>query len=355
MSRTKKACILCNPEFLKNNHYVECESELIRLIKEILSKTSVKNLESKKIKVIDFTESSKKADRTDIKVSLDKNSKLTTILILLRSYSEFWEITINPNKYIWENTDIFFSEIKEAADAICKEENENLPLPGDEKKIPTPPPDTNAGREDSGPAAVNSSIKPRKKRIVTSSIITDEEILKIFLSWMKHTGGVQRISQREFREVISKLGITIAVQMLVNFLFKKGLVSVISANRKPIIEIASAGIDILKEHERKLELERQKEEDARLLQEKLDFAKDSLSVLRVVENQQTISARLKEVRIAEKTIIQKLTALQKELAEQTERLSTVREARLTYLEKLENSTSPVDWNEVKRLTRIAEN
>ncbi len=320
------------------------KAKLEEIITTIISRTSYSNT-SFTNSINDYSESSKRAKINKITIKQDSNNSRFLLRIQLVGDNIIWIVTTTFHNNIQGNIQGFFKELREAAKSVCEEENKKLP-------IPSPPPSPDTKDKDSNPTDTPKG--KRKKGVRTASVITDEVILKILKIWMKHSGGVQKISQREFGTIVSKMGIEIKNNLLVTFLKKKGVVNVISIARRPIVEISMAGIEMLEKHEKHLDAEKLEAEKIKHMKKMLGFAKKSLPTIHVVKNQKNIFARLDELEIAEKSAAQKIIACQQEILRQEAVLTKIGVARKDYFEKMRKLGTSVDHAIVDELIETAE-
>lgn len=291
MSEIKHRITFCSKEVARKSNYNQ--NKLEELINSIISKTS--GSEAKfRIEVESYTESDKESKAVKIIVGRDMASSSITLQIQLIGYSEIWMIHIYLKKDMQKKASIFFNEMKRFSQYICTEENKahlSLNPESQNSEAVSESKVESLGRAVSK-AAIEVQPKKRRKKIITSSVVTDDVILSILKSWDRDHAGIKKIYLREFRDILSALAIFINVLMVVRFLENKGIVKTIPIERKPMIEMTEVGIDILNEHKEQLAAEKLEAEKTRYLQSALKFPAQSLSQLRALQNILDLQAKI---------------------------------------------------------------
>lgn len=339
-----------NPSFNK--------TRLEELLTAIFSKTSYPNTPFNN-SVEDYSESSKKAEVNNICVKQNANSSRFLLRIQLVGNSTIWIVNMTFHNSIQGNISGFFKELRAAAALVCEEENKKLPLVVVDTKEETLPPNPETKDEGLNPDEVAKTVTKipgikKRKRVRTASIITDKVIIEILEAWKKHSGGIHRISQREFGTIVSKLGITISNNLLVAFLKKKGVVNVISIERRPDVELTTIGIGMLEKRKEKLALEELETKKIKRMEEVVGFAKKSLSPLCALQKQRNMFIRLDELAIAEKNAEEKIIELRNEILRLEGVLTKINVARKSYFEKIRKIGDSVDHAIIDELIATVE-
>lgn len=333
MSEIKHRITFCSKEVARKSSYNQ--DKLEELINSIISKTS--GSEAKfRIEVESYTESNKESKAAKITVGRDMARSSITLQIQLIGYSEIWMVHIYLKKDMQKKASIFFNEMKRFSQYICAEENKAHLLVNPEnqnsKSI------SGSKVENLSKAASKTAIevqpKKRRKKIITSSVVTDDVILSILKSWDKHHAGIKKIYLKEFRDILSSLAIVINVLMVVRFLENKGIVKTIPIERKPMIEMTEVGMDIINESKEQLAAEKLETEKTRYLQLALKFPAQSLSQLRVLQN---------------------IFDLQAQITEYEKELARIEEEKNKCLEDLRKKILSINPDNLSKLIETAEN
>lgn len=338
----------CSKEVSNNPNYDQ--GKLEELLCGIISKTSGSGTLFR-VEVLDYTESDKPGESTKVEVGRDMARSSVTVQTQLAGHSEKWMAHIFLKKDFQKKALAFSNEIKKAAQSICEENNQKHASPDGGQGIPAPlpiPKPEGLGTSGDDGAAAPQPKKQRKKRIMAAAVVTDKVMLEILERCLRATGGVPRIDQREFWDIIAPLGIATSRISVLAILRKKGVVNVLMpVKRKPIVEITQFGIDMLEAHKQQLESEKLGSEEKKRLQKALAFPGKFLSLLKECQDLLSAYAELEKLKVAEVDIPRQITALQEDLA-------NIEPAKKKCLEKIEVLISQINLGKVAELVEIAE-
>lgn len=326
------------------------KAELEKLLTEIIGGTSESSTNFKNIEVTDRTESPHPAKSTKIKVDpRDKNSQIITLRIQLVGCIEIWVIDILLKQTIDQKT--FHREIRESSSIVCAEESKkNLLLSEQEEST------AHIQKADDTDSECPATPQPKEKRTRrnASSLIPDELILKILLSWMEFSKGTETIDQRDFWGIALSLGVVKKdTQTVLAILKRKGVIEEIPIKYKPQVKIAQLGRELLNKQRQQSEEEKLKAEKNEHLQKARTFPMRALSPLKKVRDLQSVSAQLTETTAIEGALIQKIKELQNELAEQEEALVRIRARKNNHHGELVRIISLTDPVRIAELIEIA--
>jgi len=341
-----------NPKF--SNHPSYRKDELGELLGAIISKTSFSGTGFKN-KLRDCTESPHRAKITSITVDgYDTAYSRIPVRIQLAGNAEIWIIDVNLKRGTQSIGPNFRKEMKKASQIVCREEARKSE---DDKKNNLVP-DLDLEKKDLGGDKTAGAIpKPSNKRMYvrTSEVVTDDKVLEILQKWLIKTGGVQRISQREFGEIISSvLGESANKQLVVLFLSKKAVVNVIPIKGKPQLEIGEGGLLRLDEFNQQQEQEKQDAEKLANLQKSLEFPKKVLSSLRKTAELQKAYAELSEIKSEKNNSTKRVEHLKKEISTEEKKLTQFEMQEQKVREIIERLISSLSKEGIAELIAIAE-
>jgi hypothetical protein len=327
------------------------KAELEKLLTEIIGGTSESGTNFKNIEVRDRTESPHPAKSTKIKVDpRDKSSQIITLRIQLVGCTEIWVIDILSKQTMDQKK--FHGEIRKSSAAFCAEEGKRYLSEAKMQKTPTSP--TPSSVEASADNIATPQPKEKRTRRNASSLIPDELILEILLSWMQLSKGVETIDQREFWGIALSLGVAKKdIQTVLAILKRKGVIEEIPIKFKPQIKIAQLGLDLLDKQKKQAEAEKLEAEKSEHLQKARTFPMRALSPLKKVRDLQSENARLEETREIKATLIEKIANLRAELLEQEKELARIEARERNHFEEFVRVISLTDPKRIAELIEIA--
>lgn len=326
--------------------------ELEKMLTAIIGETSKKDV-TFRIKVEQYTESTKPAKETTIAVWLDKARSVIVVQIQLFGFIEKWKVDVCLKKDLQKNPSTFLVDMENAAKAVCTEENKKHSSLDRKKEVA---PVQKTEEPGVGTTCVVATTVPqpkeKKRRRKTASFITNEVILEILESWMKRG---KRIHQAELWSIISKLCITINRISVLRLLQKKSLVDVIQIKQqRPQVEIAQLGLDLLSGQQKQVAEEELKTKKKEQLQKMLDYPKIALTQLKKLQSLQSEYAQLEQIKVEKETGIKRIADLQAEINQQKEGLIRIEAMERKQLKEIKRLLALIDPNKLAGLIEIAE-
>lgn len=355
MAEYRQKISSCGKEVLDNPNY--SQDRLEELLTAIISKTSRAGTNFRN-DARGYTESGNEGKNTVITATLDMANSRIIVRIRLSGHSESWIVDIYFKRTTQKNIPAFFGEVKKAAKAVCEEENEKhlsadkiqgaavsvLAVQNENQEVPA-----------DNVATELPSKKQRKKKTITSSVITDRMILEILKSWEKNYISIRKMSQPEFWGILSPLGIRANRLMVLKFLKKRGVINVfLPVKRKPVVELTQLGIDMLTEHKQQLEMEKLEAEKATQLQEVLDFPRQSLHSLKKIHKLRTLYIQHEKRETAKKEVMQKILFHRAEVDKGEKELLEIDAADAKCLNEIAKLISLINIGKLEELIKTAE-
>jgi hypothetical protein len=321
------------------------KERLESLINSIISETSESNTKFR-IEVDGLTESpyqTKSLRITDFKHDI-LGSRIT-LKIQLAGQNEKWLVSIYLKKDLHSKkaSAKFLKEARNAARALCDEENKRLAAQKQKAAAPADP----AADHPSDKKA--EGVEP-KKRIKISSLITTKVIAQIVRVWMEKYSGRKKLIQKELWKVLEGTAVSDANRISVlNFLEKQGVVKKTTPiPRQSFVELTNKAFTILEENKKQEEEERLAAEKAKLTREALAFSGKSLSSLKSLQAIFTLQAEVDDIRAQKAEIAKQILGLEQvlEKLEQSEAIRT---------EKIEKAVRSIQTGKLAVLIETAVN
>ena len=354
MTEHRQKILSCGKEVLGNPNYNQ--DKLEELLTAIISKTS-KAGTIFRIDARGYTESGNEGKSTIITATLDMANSRIIVRIRLSGNSESWVADIYFKRTTQRNIPAFFSEVKKAAKSVCEKENERYLSPDNIQSAPAPVLAVQVGSQDLPADGETTALPPKKqrrKKTITSSVITDRMMLEILKGWEKNYASIRKIGQPEFWGIISPLGIGANRLMVLKFLEKRGIVSVsLPVKRKPVVELTQLGIDMLAEYKQQLEVEKLEAEKTAQLEKALTFPEKSLSSLKKLNSLQLLYLHLNEKELAEKEAVQKIAELQASIVKEEKHLTEIRASQKKDVKEIKRLISLINPDNLTELIEIA--
>ncbi len=321
------------------------ESELNKVLNKIISETSFSS-KRLKIKVNDYSDSSKPSDCTSVKLQGVNPLQEIVLKIILEGFSEWWTVAICPAKSMQEKITQFNADLKGVIASFNKEKAKVKPSDNKGKAPIEAAPENNARKADVDEK--DSGSKPEKRtRTRTSSVLTDDIQGMLFERWMREY-GTAKIFQREFAQIISEvITADINKQSVVRFLEKKGTIKIFTViDRKPQLEMTPAGIEALEIFKQKRESEKEDKEEQAFYSKVLDFPDQALDFIGKFGKLKTVISKLDEIQAQEEEAKKKISEGEKSLAK-----AKISKAKI--LEEIRKIFESIDSGEITELVGLA--
>lgn len=352
MAKYRQKISSCSKEVSGNPNYDQ--DKLEELLTAIISRTS-KASTNFRIDARGYTESGNEGKSTIITAVLDMANSRIIVRIRVGGHSESWIADIYFKRTTQKNIPAFYNEVKKAAKAVCEKENQGHSLPNKIQSAPAPAvqvvsQDVSADSEDTALPPK----KQRRKKTITSSVITDRMMLEILKGWEKNYASIRKIGQPEFWGIISPLGIGANRLMVLKFLEKRGIVSVsLPVKRKPVVELTQLGIDMLAEYKQQLEVEKLEAEKTAQLEKALTFPEKSLSSLKRLNSLQLLYLQLNKKELAEKEVQQEIAELQVAIGKAEKRLAEIQASQKKDVKEIKRLISLINPDNLAELIEVA--
>jgi hypothetical protein len=326
------------------------KDELEELLTAIIGGTSDSGTSFKNIEARGYAESPFPAESTKIAVDRrDMNRQRITVRIQLVDCIEWWTIDIPLRQGMDQK--ILHKEIRKSSIAVCAVESKKNLLLSEKEEFAAP---IQKVSDTGSECPAMPQPKEKRTRRNASSLIPDELILKILLSWVEFSKGTETIDQRDFWGIALSLGVAKKdTQTVLAILKRKGVIEEIPIKYKPQVKIAQLGRELLNKQRQQSEEEKLEAEKSEHLQKARTFPMRALSPLKKVRDLQSVSAQLTETTATEEALIQKIKELQNELAEQEEALVRIRARKNNHYGELVRIISLTDPKRIAELIEIA--